>query len=68
MTLSEASALLGQAWWHAGGEQPLIFEVKVVDVREVFGRVDVQIRPTNGSGARWVSMDTVRWAGKAVAS
>lgn len=67
MTLSEANELLGQAWWCAGGEQPLNFEVTVTDVREVFGRVDVQIRPVNGSGARWVSMDTVRWPGKAVA-
>lgn len=67
MTLSEASKLLGTALWNTGGEQALFFEVQVVDVREVFGRVDVQITPVNGIGTRWVSMDTVRYPDRAVA-
>lgn len=67
MTLKEQMELLGRAYWCSGGEQPLTFEVDVNDVREAFGRIDVHIRPVNGAGARWVSMDTVRWPGKAVA-
>lgn len=33
--------------------------VKILDVRESFGRTDVQITPLNGSNKKWVSLDRV---------
>jgi len=32
-------------------------DVKILDVKQVFGRVDVLITPINGSGEKWVQAD-----------
>jgi hypothetical protein len=31
--------------------------VKLLDVKQVFGRVDVLVTPVNGSGEKWVWLD-----------
>lgn len=62
MTLQEQARLLGEAYWFAGGRDSLAFRVEVRDVRVSFGRVDLLIRPVAGSGARWVSRDSVEYA------
>lgn len=38
----------------------LKFAVVILDARSVFGRIDVQVRPVEGSGKAWVSLDTVQ--------
>lgn len=35
-------------------------DVKIVDAREAFGRVDVQVKPLKGCGAVWVQLDSVK--------
>ena len=39
-------------WSH--GEQGLVVTVKVLDAREVYGRLDLFVAPVAGSGAAWV--------------
>ncbi len=57
MTHKEAAKLIGRAGHYAHGN--LIFRVEVTDVREVFGRTDVQIKPVAGSGMGWISLDKI---------
>lgn len=40
------------------GIYPLVVPVLVVDVREVFGRVDYKIVPEGGQGTKWISSDS----------
>ena len=35
--------------------------VKVVDVRESYGRIDVMVEPINGVGQAWVSEGRIAW-------
>ena len=35
----------------------LNFPVKIVDMRQRFGKVDAQVTPVGGAGARWVEID-----------
>lgn len=37
----------------------LTFQVKVLDSRKVYGRVDVLVTPTNGSGEQWIDLARV---------
>jgi hypothetical protein len=34
--------------------------VRCLDVKQVFGRVDVRVTPINGSGEKWVQVDRLR--------
>ena len=43
-----------------GVEGALAFSVRVCDVRQVFGRVDYEVEPVDGSGRCWVSESSVR--------
>lgn len=44
----------------SGSRKESIFvEVRVVDTRSQFGRVDVRISPVAGSGSMWVSLDNL---------
>jgi len=35
------------------------FDVRIIDCREVFGRVDYLVEPIAGNGVRWVAADSV---------
>ena len=35
----------------------LRFPVRILDARQVFGRIDVRITPINGVGERWISAE-----------
>ena len=37
----------------------LRIQVKVTDVRQVFGRIDYEVTPTQGSGSQWVESSRV---------
>ena len=37
----------------------LRFQVTIVDARQAFGRLNVQVEPIAGEGTAWVSMDRV---------
>ena len=41
------------------GYSQLAFRVVVVDVRQVYGRVDVLVTPTQGAGQQWVSIENI---------
>jgi hypothetical protein len=43
-------------YWHV--EKIKVF-IEIVDVREVYGRVDVLIQPTQGLGEQWVSAERI---------
>jgi hypothetical protein len=32
-------------------------QVKLLDVKQVFGRVDVLVTPVNGNGQKWIQVD-----------
>lgn len=44
--------------------QHLSIVVRIIDEREVFGRPEVLVTPTHGSGEAWVSADRVKVRGK----
>ena len=37
----------------------MTFEVRVLDARQVFGRIDYLVSPVTGYGTQWVSADRV---------
>lgn len=37
----------------------LSIEVKLIDAKQVFGRIDVKISPVSGSGDKWVQLDKI---------
>lgn len=42
----------------------LVMHVKVIDVKQAFGRTDVCVAPiehVGGEGSAWVALDTVSW-------
>lgn len=44
---------------YVGQEGDVTFRATVVDVRNMFGRIEVRIQPLDGSGQRWVGRTTV---------
>jgi hypothetical protein len=57
MTAKDMAALIGCDADYRVGD--LLFAVMIDDARNRFGSVDVLIRPSAGSGVRWVSRDSV---------
>jgi hypothetical protein len=58
MSLKEIKKLVGNktggrdvAWITIGS---LVFEVKILDVKQAYGRIDVLITPISGQGQRWI--------------
>ena len=37
----------------------MIFEVKVIDVRNAYGRIDYKVLPIAGCNSKWVSEDSI---------
>lgn len=58
MTAREARAMLGQTGTLELGA--LRIEVKIVDLREVYGRVDFLVTPVAGSGQVWKAESSVK--------
>lgn len=59
ITTKEAAAMIGRA----GSlciSGTMTVKVFVMDVREVYGRTDYQVRPVAGSGDLWVQADRVK--------
>ena len=61
MSASELIKLVGEK---TGGKDTaalvidsLVVHVKLLDVKQVFGRVDVLVTPINGKGEKWVQAD-----------
>ncbi len=57
MTYKEAAKLIGRKGRYGHGS--MRFEVEVLDVRESFGRTDLQVRPVAGAGTGWISYDKI---------
>lgn len=38
----------------------LVVQVRIVDIRQVFGRTDAQITPLKGSGRAWVNLTALK--------
>ena len=43
----------------SSGKASILVRVEVVDTRSQFGRVDALIRPVDGEGEMWVSLDSL---------
>jgi hypothetical protein len=57
MTVKELAASIGkQGFLNIANMQ---VKVTVTDVRQVFGRIDFQITPTDGNGNNWVESSRV---------
>ena len=64
MSVSELIKLIG----HKTGNRDiallnldgLLVEVKLMDVKQVFGRVDVLVTPVKGSGQKWIQADKLQ--------
>lgn len=57
MTAKDAAQLLGRRGLY--GVKGMTVRVIVNDVREVFGRLDLNIAPEAGDGTAWVAADQV---------
>ena len=56
MSVKQTAAYIGQtASWNAG--YAACPDVLILDVRELWGRIDCLIRPVAGEGKCWVSID-----------
>jgi hypothetical protein len=56
--VKELSSFVGKsALWHVFAG--IAFTVVIKDAKQVFGRTDLLIVPTNGEGQKWVSAGTV---------
>ena len=56
LTAMQAAGYIGQTRTLNDGSG-LNFPVKIVDMRQRFGKVDAQVTPVGGAGARWVEID-----------
>ena len=36
--------------------------IECMDIREVYGRLDVQVKPIEGAGSMWVSENRIAWS------
>lgn len=53
MTTNQTKDLIGrEGMWCVA---PLLFRVRIIDVKSVYGRELYHIEPVSGSGTRWVS-------------
>lgn len=58
MTAAEAAKLIDT--FASLRIEDLTIDVRIMDVRESFGRTDYKIAPINGQGEQWVSADRVQ--------
>ena len=62
MTFKEASKAVGRdGMLYSDG---MLFPVRIVDARRVFGRIDYQVSPIGGSGSKWVDANRVVVVGR----
>lgn len=59
MTAKEMNELLSRTGWLEVGDGFTI-EVIIEDVRTRFGGVDVQVKPLEGRGLKWISFDRLK--------
>lgn len=57
MTALEQAALIGR---YGTMRSALAFRVIVTDVRQSFGRTDLQLKPVVGEGSAWISSENVK--------
>ena len=60
MTVAQMATLVGQEGLLR--VERLQVQVRVVDVRTVYGRLQLLVEPVAGSGQQWVDADRVRMA------
>ncbi len=61
MTASEAAKYLDKRGLLNTEKGKLSVPIYTVDVREVYGRIDVLVRPHDGQGEVWVSTERIAW-------
>lgn len=62
LTAKEINKYLGKVGFLETENHKLRVKVECVDVRESFGRLDVQVEPVDGNGSAWVSESRmVQW-------
>jgi hypothetical protein len=58
MSVKDLAKAIGRTGlYHVG---TLKFDVKVMDVRQVFGRIDFLVTPEHGNGQQWVESSRVQ--------
>lgn len=58
-TASELAKLIGKHGLLHVTRPQLSFRVEVLDARQQFGRIDLQVKPEDGEGTAWVQKATV---------
>ncbi len=38
----------------------MAFKVKIADIRSAYGRIDAKVKPLQGSGDAWVSLESLK--------
>ncbi len=57
--MSEHAKNIGLTATYRGTGNGLVFEVRIIDFKSVFGRIDYHVEPVAGSGSAWVSSDSI---------
>jgi hypothetical protein len=57
MTAKELAAILGKVGKYS--IHGVVFPVVIMDARKVYGRLDYQVMPLNGSGLAWFAADRI---------
>lgn len=58
MTAREGARLLGRKGMWACGRD-IAVQVRIVDARSVYGRMQVLVEPVSGTGQQWVAVEAV---------
>ena len=64
MTLNDYQHYMNQTATLANVLPGLAVTVRITDVRQAFGRVDVKVTPVSGNGETWVSVNRVTVMGE----
>ncbi len=62
-TAKQAQELIGRSGLWNVPRTDISVQVTINDIREVWGRLDYQIKPVAGSGRQWVSAEGVKLLG-----
>lgn len=63
MTINEIAKYLGKVGTVLPGLGSISIAVRVYDARQVYGRIELLVKPTEGSGEAWINPNRITWEG-----
>lgn len=63
MTINEIAKYIGKTGTILPGLGSISIPVKVYDARQVYGRVELLVKPVSGTGETWINPNRITWEG-----